>query len=72
MEELYNSENEYDVLYNVAWLHAELIFAAREPADKDDENEHDPEKHFPVLVSTRSFLKFLNSHVVSTTTIACK
>lgn len=52
--------------------HTHFISAAREPTDKDDENEHDPEKHFPVLVSTRSFLKFLNSHVVSTTTIACK
>ncbi|KAF9233171.1 cell cycle checkpoint [Melanogaster broomeanus] len=31
----------------------------------------DPEKMFSVHVSTRSFLKFLNSHVVSTTTIAC-
>ncbi|KAG0701223.1 cell cycle checkpoint [Suillus ampliporus] len=31
----------------------------------------DPEKMFSVLVSIRSFLKFLNSHVVSTTTIAC-
>ncbi|KAF8149076.1 checkpoint protein Hus1/Mec3 [Crassisporium funariophilum] len=31
----------------------------------------DPDKMFTVLISTRSFLKFLNSHVVSTTTIAC-
>ncbi|KAF9223304.1 cell cycle checkpoint [Gyrodon lividus] len=30
-----------------------------------------PEKIFHVHVSIRSFLKFLNSHVVSTTTIAC-
>lgn len=52
--------------------YTQLISAAREPVDRDDENEHDPGKHFPVLVSTRSFLKFLNSHVVSTTTIACK
>ena len=32
----------------------------------------DPDQMFTVLISTRSFLKFLNSHVVSTTTIACK
>ena len=32
----------------------------------------DPNQMFTVLISTRSFLKFLNSHVVSTTTIACE
>jgi len=32
----------------------------------------DPDHMFTVLISTRSFLKFLNSHVVSTTTIACE
>ncbi|KAI6099726.1 checkpoint protein Hus1/Mec3 [Pisolithus sp. B1] len=37
-----------------------------EPTEKPD-----PETVFSVLVSVRSFLKFLNSHVVSTTTIAC-
>jgi len=31
----------------------------------------DPNQMFTVLISTRCFLKFLNSHVVSTTTIAC-
>ncbi|KAF8553883.1 cell cycle checkpoint [Imleria badia] len=31
----------------------------------------DPEKLFSVHVSIRSFIKFLNSHVVSTTAIAC-
>jgi len=36
-----------------------------------EENPPDPEQMFSVLVSIRSFLKFLNSHVVSTTTIAC-
>jgi len=35
------------------------------------EESQDPNKMFTVLISTRSFLKFLNSHVVSTTTIAC-
>jgi len=40
----------------------------------DADNSHekpDPDHLFTVLVSIRSFLKFLNSHVVSTTTIAC-
>jgi len=31
----------------------------------------DPDHLFAVVISIRSFLKFLNSHVVSTTTIAC-
>jgi len=39
-------------------------------ADDSDESQ-DPDQLFSVLVSIRSFLKFLNSHVVSTTTIAC-
>ena len=40
--------------------------------DEDDTNEKpDPDHLFTVVVSIRSFLKFLNSHVVSTTTIAC-
>ncbi|KAG2031274.1 checkpoint protein Hus1/Mec3 [Suillus americanus] len=34
-------------------------------------NKPDPDKMFCVLVSIRSFLKFLNSHVVSATTILC-
>jgi len=47
--------------------------AASQSQDDDDEpNEKpDPDHLFTVLVSIRSFLKFLNSHVVSTTTIAC-
>ncbi|KAF8071503.1 checkpoint protein Hus1/Mec3 [Lyophyllum atratum] len=38
---------------------------------QDLEDAPDPNQLFTVLVSTRSFFKFLNSHVVSTTTIAC-
>ncbi|RDB25543.1 Checkpoint protein hus1 [Hypsizygus marmoreus] len=38
---------------------------------EDPEDAPDPDQLFTVLVSLRSFLKFLNSHVVSTTTIAC-
>lgn len=44
---------------------------ANDPEGEDDEAEKDPTKLFGVLVHVRSFLKFLNSHVVSTTTIAC-
>ncbi|KAK7048346.1 checkpoint protein [Favolaschia claudopus] len=40
--------------------------------NKDPEPDlPDPDELFSVLVSTKSFFKFLNSHVVSTTTIAC-
>jgi HUS1 checkpoint protein len=42
--------------------------------DEDEEQERerpDPNKLFSVLVHTRSFLKFLNAHTVSKTTIAC-
>ncbi|KAJ7680030.1 checkpoint protein Hus1/Mec3 [Mycena rosella] len=46
--------------------------AAAGSQDPDaDAEQRDPEALFSVLVSTRSFFKFLNSHVVSTTTIAC-
>ncbi|KAG6901958.1 hypothetical protein C0995_006187 [Termitomyces sp. Mi166 len=38
---------------------------------EEHEEARDPNELFSVLVSIRSFLKFLNSHVVSTTTIAC-
>ncbi|KAF9444611.1 cell cycle checkpoint [Macrolepiota fuliginosa MF-IS2] len=37
----------------------------------EEEGEKDLDKIFTVHVSTRSFLKFLNSHVISTSTIAC-
>ncbi|KAJ2934071.1 hypothetical protein H1R20_g3023, partial [Candolleomyces eurysporus] len=40
--------------------------------EDDPEHERDPDKLFTVIVSIKSFLKFLNSHVVSTTTIACE
>jgi len=47
--------------------------AASQSQDDEDESSEkpDPDHLFTVLVSIRSFLKFLNSHVVSTTTIAC-
>ncbi|KAH9952913.1 checkpoint protein Hus1/Mec3 [Lactifluus volemus] len=43
-------------------------------ADQDENEERerpDPKQLFSVLVHTRSFLKFLNAHTVSKTTIAC-
>ncbi|KAH7884793.1 cell cycle checkpoint [Phlebopus sp. FC_14] len=50
----------------------------RQIQEDEDENSHsdpldkpDPTKMFSVCVSIRSFIKFLSSHVVSTTTIAC-
>ncbi|KAI0794159.1 cell cycle checkpoint [Fomes fomentarius] len=47
----------------------------RDPAsqnpDGNDPGEKDPSEMHGVLVSHKSLLKFLNSHVVSTTTIAC-
>lgn len=38
---------------------------------EDEEVENNPAQMFGVLVSVRNILKFLSSHVVSTTTIAC-
>ena len=37
----------------------------------EDDEPPDPTKMYGILISVKSFLKFLNSHVVSTTTIAC-
>ncbi|KAI0259104.1 cell cycle checkpoint [Gloeopeniophorella convolvens] len=37
----------------------------------EDHEKPDPQQLFSVLVHTRSFLKFLNAHTVSKTTIAC-
>lgn len=50
------------------------IGAAHDPNTQprvDDENARDPERFFGALVSMRSLQKFLTSHIVSTTTIAC-
>lgn len=71
------------MLQNPAFTPLKLCFSyeAEEPATSQDENnqdgepgdreKRDPDQLFTVLVPLRSFLKFLNSHVVSTTTIAC-
>ncbi len=54
--------------------HASLT-TAKEPAsqnpDGDDPDAKDPNQMHGVLVSHKCLLKFLSSHVVSTTTIAC-
>jgi hypothetical protein len=45
------------------------------PSSQEDENEDDEEsrlKLHPVLVSVKSLGKFLNAHIISTTTMACE
>lgn len=42
---------------------------SQEPTQASQRNA---EEMFGVLISVKSFLQFLNSHVVSTTTIACE
>jgi len=51
-----------------------IVVGAKPEGEETDEEEEekDPQKMFTVLVSIKSFLKFLNSHVVSNTTIACE
>lgn len=44
---------------------------AANASDAEPEEPH-PDQLFSVLISIKSFLKFLNSHVLSSTTIACK
>ena len=54
-----------------------IYVAANSVSQANDEDEEqgrerpDPTQLFSVLVHTRSFLKFLNAHAVSKTTIAC-
>jgi hypothetical protein len=43
-----------------------------EPDDDEGHDKTDPDLMFSVLISIKGFLKFLNSHVLSSTTIACK
>ena len=54
-----------------------LGLLAKENATQEDQpsqisQSHNDEQMFSVLISVKSFLRFLSSHVVSTTTIACK
>ena len=45
--------------------------AQEDNPDEPTEEARNPEELFTVLVSVRSFFKFLNSHAVSTTTVVC-
>lgn len=42
-----------------------------EEGDEDEREEKDLQKMHGVVISHKSLLRFLNSHVISTTTIAC-
>ena len=53
------------------FFHCLFFDTAQDVDPTQDHDKPDPDQLFTVLVSLRSFLKFLNSHVVSTTTIAC-
>lgn len=46
--------------------------ASQDPDADGDVAKPDPDHLFGVLVSIKSFIKFLNSHVLSSTTIACE
>jgi len=50
-------------------IHLEFLDVDEEPSA---DRKIDIDKIFTVHVSIRSFLKFLNCHVISKTTIACK
>jgi len=85
VDELYESENEcIPISRTFGLMDVDLVWGwvAEEPGSQENSNnnnnnadeereERDPNQLFSVLVPLRSFLKFLNSHVVSTTTIAC-
>ncbi|KAJ7503266.1 checkpoint protein Hus1/Mec3 [Mycena galericulata] len=53
------------------WKNCKNTNKAPTGSQDQEEDPRDPDELFSVLVSTKSFFKFLNSHVVSTTTIAC-
>ncbi|KII84360.1 hypothetical protein PLICRDRAFT_46253 [Plicaturopsis crispa FD-325 SS-3] len=70
--------NTESVTLDTTWTNCANPKMAREGAtqgsvadDDDPREDKDPEELSSVLISIRSFLKFLNSHVVSTTTMAC-
>ncbi|KAG2075480.1 cell cycle checkpoint [Suillus decipiens] len=69
------SINTDTVKLETQWVKCGNPSIALNDEDEDAEdislNKPDPDEMFCVLVSIRSFLKFLNSHVVSATTILC-
>lgn len=48
-----------------------MAAATQDQTQSTEPEERDPGQMFGVYLSVRAFLKFLSSHVVSTTTIAC-
>ncbi|TDL25549.1 cell cycle checkpoint [Rickenella mellea] len=52
-------------------IHVTFDSLTLEPTQDADREEPEPSRLFYVCLSIRSFIKFLSSHVVSTTTIAC-
>lgn len=74
MDQLCESEYEY-VLCCTFWLSLSIDATAGQHEEHEEleepEEEVDPNKMFTVTVPIKGFLKFLNSHVVSTNTIAC-
>lgn len=49
------------------------LFTESQGQESQEEREaSDPERLFGVRLSIRAFLRFLSSHVVSTSTIACE
>ncbi|RXW16902.1 hypothetical protein EST38_g8956 [Candolleomyces aberdarensis] len=63
--------NTDSVKVETEWRECANPKTSEDKQEDDPEHERDPDKLFTVIVSIKSFLKFLNSHVVSTTTIAC-
>ncbi|KAJ6543578.1 checkpoint protein Hus1/Mec3 [Mycena vulgaris] len=59
------------VAVDTEWKNCKNTAKAATSSQDAEPDARDPDELFSVLVSTRSFFKFLNSHVVSTTTIAC-
>ncbi|KAJ6512257.1 checkpoint protein Hus1/Mec3 [Mycena polygramma] len=59
------------VTVDTEWKNCKNTNRASTSSQDTEPDPRDPDELFTVLVSTRSFFKFLNSHVVSTTTIAC-
>ncbi|KAI0346232.1 cell cycle checkpoint [Trametopsis cervina] len=58
---------------DIAWtgLNNPTMEGTQEAEPTQPSQAHDTNQMFGVLISVKSFLQFLNSHVVSTTTIAC-
>lgn len=72
MEEMHHSPDEFVDYLSYAFVVITTFLAVKENASQEtDDPPPDPEDLFSVLVSVKSFIKFLSSHVISTTTIAC-